>query len=136
MNTAKLVFIYAAIAVFMSTTAIGICGATGFIQFPANNSAIALVTSCVGLVVTVLKAKHLFEDSEAVNKLREEHSQLVSRLKEEHSDAIIKLKQENADTVLRLGTQMKQAEIAAQQRETKLKEDNARLEMEIALRRH
>ena len=92
MNTAKLIFIYTAIAVFVATTITGILGAIGYIQFPPNSSAVTLVASCVGLVVTVLKAKHLFEDSEAVSELKQEQLDVVLRLKEQHHEAMLQQK--------------------------------------------
>jgi hypothetical protein len=129
MTLAKIIFIYTALGVFVAIAATGILSAFGAINLPRASITTAFIGPCLGIVAAVLNAKHLFDDPDAIKKLREEHAEFVARLKEQHLEEILRLKQENADTKLRLNTAMSQAEAQHQKTEAELREQIARIEI-------
>ena len=72
MILAKLIFIYTVLGVFVAISATGILAAWGVIQLPATTIASAFIAPCLGIVATMIQAKHIFDDPEAVKKLKEE----------------------------------------------------------------
>jgi len=73
MIRAKLIFIYTVISVFIGVSTVGILAACGVIKMPDVATAAALIGPCLGIVSTVVAAKHIFEDPEAMTKLKQEH---------------------------------------------------------------
>jgi hypothetical protein len=88
MTKAKIVFIYSAISVFIAFALVGALGAFGVVTLSGEATVAAIVGPCLGIVVSVLSAKHLFNDPEAITKLKDEHADEIRALKHKHSDAV------------------------------------------------
>lgn len=97
MERAKITFIYAVIAVFIGVSTVGILAALGVINMPSAATAGALIGPCIGIVATLVQAKHMFDDPDAVRKIKEEHHDEILRLKALHVEREAQINQLSKD---------------------------------------
>lgn len=91
MKTAKLVFIYSAIAVFLCFSLIGALGAFGKIDISGWATAAAIIGPCLGIVSAAIGAQHIFNDPDAMLELKAEHSEAIYEIKMQHAKTVTEL---------------------------------------------
>ena len=77
----KKVFVYTILAVFVIVAGVGVLGAVGWLRITDSAIVTAILGPCLGIVVALLNAKHVFDDPEAITKLKEEHHQAILDIK-------------------------------------------------------
>lgn len=88
MRAAKIFFAWAIGLAFVALNVFGACALMGIGKATNPNAApAAFIASWVGAIVAALNAKHLFDDPEAVTKLKEKHHEEVLKLKDEIATA-------------------------------------------------
>lgn len=104
MIRAKIWFIYAAIAVFLASAVVGICGALGWLHLSDAVTITAFIGPCLGIVAALVKAEHIFNDPEAVMRLKEQHHEQTFEAK---------MKQREQERNIRESYEQKMAEMKA-----------------------
>ena len=102
MLRAKLIFIYTVLTVFVAVSIVGILGAIGIV--PISNIAIvsALLGPVIGIVATVSNAKHIFEDPDAVVKIKQEHADAMLERQKQSAEEEIERQKKSAAAYLQL----------------------------------
>lgn len=99
MTRAKTIFIYCTLGVFVATAVVGICAAIGLIKLVELPTAAALLTPCISAVIALINAKHLFDDPEAITKLKHEQHDMIARLKDTHAKEMAIIMQSHAQNI-------------------------------------
>ncbi len=94
MNIAKQITVYCGNLIFIGVSLVGAAGLFGWIEIDKGAAVTALLAPCLGVVATIFKAGHFFEDPESETKLRKKHSEEMERLKKAHKQEVEELQNE------------------------------------------
>lgn len=102
MIRAKLIFIYTVLAVFVATFLIGVLAAWGLIQITGAAVSVLIGPSLLGIVATLIRAKHIFDDPEAITKLKQEQFDAILNLKRQFEEEKANVRNEHVQTIDRI----------------------------------
>ena len=93
MTRAKLVFIYTIVIGYALMFVIGVCASVGWFHINTSVTLTLFITPSVGIITALIQAKHMFDDPEAIKKLKQEHLDEVFALKQSQAEREAQLRQ-------------------------------------------
>jgi hypothetical protein len=87
MNATKIVTILIADVILLGFALLGVAGMIGWLTLDRAVAVTAIVAPCLGAAGVIYGAKHIFEDPEAVTKLKTQHATAILDLEKKLRDA-------------------------------------------------